>query len=461
MTRTLRHPFRDGPLAHAFQIYAPSVIYSVGLGAITPAIASASIALGVSLAVAAATVTLVGLGSLVSTAPAALIASRFGERRTIILSAWLGTAGALLAWATVAGWLPPGAEAAVSTAADPTADPAAPDQTRLALYMLSILMIGAAGAGFNLARQSYLAVAVPITHRARAMSTLGGTIRIGLFAGPFIGAALQTVLGLQGAFAAGTACMLAAAFISFAIRDLEAPRPGAPGAEGEGPSSGQVATPGGEGSSVPTTAPTMRSLARRHWRVLTSAGVGVLCLAAARSTRTAVVPLWAEHLGLSPATASLIYGLSGFVDLVMFYPSGLLMDRKGRRVVAVSCLGGMTVAMALVPLTGTPGWFMAAALLIGLGNGFGSGIVMTLGADYSPEVGRPKFLGLWRLISDSGVLAGPALLSVVTAFAGLAAGIWAVAVVCAVGTGVFAAVLPKGPGPVGGRRRDGAPVGSG
>lgn len=66
-----------------------------------------------------------------------------------------------------------------------------------------------------------------------------------------------------------------------------------------------------------------------------------------------------------------------------------------------------------------------------------------------------------RLLSDSGVLAGPALLSVVTAAAGLAAGIWAVAVVCAVGTAVFAVVLPKGPGPVGGRGRDGAPVSSG
>lgn len=457
MTGSLRHPFRDGPLAHAFQIYAPSVIYSVGLGAITPAIASAAIALGVGLAVAAATVTLVGLGSLISTAPAALVASRFGERRTIIASAWLGTAGALLGWATVTGWLPVG-----TLAASDTGVPAdGPDTTRMALYMLAILMVGAAGAGFNLARQSYLAVAVPITHRARAMSTLGGTIRIGLFAGPFIGAALQTLMGLPGAFAAGTACMLAAAVICFAIRDLEAPGSGAPGPGGEGAPSGISATPGGEGSRIPTPAPTMRSLARRHWRVLASAGVGVLCLSAARSTRTAVVPLWAEHLGLSPATASLIYGLSGFVDLIMFYPSGLLMDRKGRRVVAVSCLGGMTVAMALVPLTGTPWWFMASAMLIGLGNGFGSGIVMTLGADYSPEVGRPKFLGLWRLLSDSGVLAGPALLSVVTAAAGLAAGIWAVAVVCAVGTAVFAVVLPKGPGPVGGRGRDSAPVSSG
>ncbi|WP_446560586.1 hypothetical protein, partial [Vibrio mediterranei] len=77
----------------------------------------------------------------------------------IIASAWLGTAGALLGWATVAGWLPVGTLAASDTGAPPDG----PDTTRMALYMLAILMVGAAGAGFNLARQSYLAVAVPIT----------------------------------------------------------------------------------------------------------------------------------------------------------------------------------------------------------------------------------------------------------------------------------------------------------
>src|SRR5690625_6607990 len=84
------------------------------------------------------------------------------------------------------------------------------------------------------------------------------------------------------------------------------------------------------------TNPTMISLVKQHWRVLLSSGLGVLCLTAMRASRTAVIPLWAEHIGLSPAQASLIYGVAGAVDLIMFYPSGVLMDRKGRRVVARS-----------------------------------------------------------------------------------------------------------------------------
>ena len=169
-------------LRDAVQIYAPSTVYAVGLGAMTPALAVAALALGLDAARAAAVVLLVGLGSLVANGPASALAARAGERVTMVVSAVLGTAGAGLAWATTAG-VPSGPSAAG------VAEPG-----RLALFLTAVLAVGMAGAGFNLARQAYLAVAVPATHRARAMSTLGGTVRIGTFLGPFLGAAAQADL---------------------------------------------------------------------------------------------------------------------------------------------------------------------------------------------------------------------------------------------------------------------------
>lgn len=426
--------FRGGPLEQAFQIYAPSAVYAVGLGAIMPAMAPAATAFGASLALAAASVTLVSIGSLVANAPAAWLASRAGERITIIVSAWVGSLGALVTLAAVAGWLP------------------VADHTGLGLLLAGLVIVGMAGAGFNLARQSYLAVAVPGSHRARAMSTLGGTIRIGMFAGPFLGAGLQTLMGLQGAFVVATAAMVLAAGMSFTIKDL--PVPGTTPAGSSQPASPTAApalptaSPGPSATAGPGPRPTMRWLARRHRRVLLTAGIGVMCLAAARASRSAVIPLWATELGLSPAAASAVYGLTGLADLVMFYPSGFLMDRRGRRVVAVFCMAGLALGTALVPLTGSPWWFAAVAVVVGLGNGFGSGIVMTLGADYSPPEGRPQFLALWRQLSDVGMLTGPAVLSAVTGLAGLAFGIWAVAAIAAAGAVIFARSLPKGPGSV-------------
>src|SRR5699024_10443176 len=387
-----RRSRREGPLANAFQIYAPSLVYATGVGAIMPAIATASTRFGVSVALAASTVTLIGVGSLIANAPAAQLASRAGERTTMITAASVGTGGVILAWAMVAGWSPANAT------------------TNFSGYMLGILMVGMAAAGFNLARQSYLAVAVPLSHRARAMSLLGGMQRVGSFIGPFVGAGVQSVMGIQGAFAVGAVCMGLAVVITFWIQELEEPATARP-APAEQTTTGPIEL---------VTNPTMSSLAKQHWRVLLSSGLGVLCLTAMRASRTAVIPLWAEHIGLSPAQASLAYGVSGAVDMLMFYPAGSLMDRKGRRVVAVSCLTGLTIGVAVVPFTTSSVWLLVAAFLIGLGNGFGAGIVMTLGADYSPPVGRAKFLALWRLLSDAGMLSGPLLISAVTAISSLA-----------------------------------------
>src|SRR5699024_5812352 len=94
-----RRSRREGPLANAFQIYAPSLVYATGVGAIMPAIATASTRFGVSVALAASTVTLIGVGSLIANAPAAQLASRAGERTTMIIAASVGTGGVLLAWA--------------------------------------------------------------------------------------------------------------------------------------------------------------------------------------------------------------------------------------------------------------------------------------------------------------------------------------------------------------------------
>lgn len=417
----------DAPLSRAFQIYAPSLVYSLGVGAVTPAIAAAASSFGASLAMAAASVTLIGVGSLLANAPAAHLAARAGERTTIIVSASWGALGALLSWWMVAGWFGVAGPPAVTG------------------YLAGILMIGMAGAGFNLARQSYLAVAVPPSHRARAMSLLGGMMRIGMFAGPFLGAGVQAMIGLQGAFAVGATAMGAAMVISLWIEELEPGR--TPAADPVG-----AARPGEPPEALEgVTHPTMRALARRYGKVLLSSGIGVLCLAATRASRSAVIPLWAEHLGLSPAQASLIYGISGAVDTLMFYPAGTLMDRRGRRMVAVPCLAVLAVGMAMVPFAGSAGWLMVAAVLIGLGNGFGAGIVMTLGADYSPAQGRAQFLGLWRLLSDAGFLLGPMLVAGVTALVSLASGIWALAGLAGLEALIFARTLPGGPGSVAGR----------
>jgi MFS family permease len=107
----------------------------------------------------------------------------------------------------------------------------------------------------------------------------------------------------------------------------------------------------------------------------------------------------------------------------VFYPAGKVMDQKGRRWVAVPSMLIMGLPLLLMPFTHSATTLLLAAAVIGFGNGIGSGMVMTLGADHSPRLGRAHFLGVWRLMSDIGASCGPALLSFLAATLSLGAGI--------------------------------------
>jgi MFS family permease len=206
------------------------------------------------------------------------------------------------------------------------------------------------------------------------------------------------------------------------------------------------ARPASETDLAAARAPaTLRAVGCEHARIFLTSGVGALLVAAVRAARQAVIPLWAEGIGLDAATTSLIYGLAGGIEMLVFYPAGKVMDRKGRAWVAVPSMLIIGVAMTITPFTHSAMALLAASLLIGFGNGIGSGMIMTLGADYSPVDGRAHFLGLWRLMSDLGATGGPALLSAVTALLSLAAGIWCTGALGCAAAAVLWAWLPRTP----------------
>ncbi|MET3771641.1 MFS transporter [Arthrobacter nitrophenolicus] len=383
----------------AVAAFGPTLLFGIGQGAILPVVALTARDLGASVAVAALIVTLMGLGSWLFNLPASLVTLKFGERWSIVGAAV--AAGLAMAAGGLSYVVPNG----------------------LWLLAAAMAVVGMAGSVFGLARQKYLTEAVPVEFRARALSTLGGVNRIGVFIGPFLGAAVMQFAGIGGAYWVGLVAMAAAALLSLTIPDLAA-----------------ADMPDG-GTAGPQ--PTLRSVAVSHAGVFLSLGVGILLLSALRSSRQVVIPLWADHLGLDATSASLIYGLSGAIDMLVFYPAGKLMDRRGRQFVAVPSTLLMGMALLLIPLTGSFVGLLLAALLIGFGNGISSGLMMTLGADFSPDRGRGQFLGLWRFMADAGSTGGPVLLSGVTALASLGAGISATGVLGFAAAAVFAVVIPR------------------
>ncbi|MBU2285984.1 MAG: MFS transporter, partial [Gammaproteobacteria bacterium] len=156
----------------ALPVFGPSLLFGLGEGAILPIVPLLARDLGATVSTAALMVALISIGSLLNNIPASLITMRWGER-----------------WAIVAAgiWSAFGMALCIST-------------SHLVLFGTGCLMVGMSQAVYNLARQSYLTEAVPVSYRARALSTLGGVMRIGMFVGPFMAAAAVHFFGLSAAF---------------------------------------------------------------------------------------------------------------------------------------------------------------------------------------------------------------------------------------------------------------------
>jgi len=400
----------------AIPAFGPSVLFGTATGAMMPVIALRASELGASPALAGFMAALVGLGGLVSNLPAALLTARIGERRAILAASGLGAFGGLVCLAVENVWW----------------------------LAVGVVLLGAVSAVFMLARQGYLTERVPYAMRARALSTLGGSSRIGVFIGPFLASGFIHLWGLRGAFWVVVIAMLATGALTFFHPDL-------PTVATDKSSDKPIDKPINKPTDKPAAPPPAASLLavlRSHLRVFRTLGVGVMLVMMLRACRHVAIPLWGTHLGIAPATVTLIYGLTAAVDMLAFYPAGSIMDRYGRLWIALPSSLTMGAAFVLMPLAAGPVTYVAVCLLLGLGNGISSGLVMTLAADAAPPHARPQFLGLWRLLGDTGACSGPFILSGLTAGLSLAAGIACIGLTGLAAAAVFWRWLPHGRGAV-------------
>ncbi len=392
MTDTPGQPFRIRSLS--LPVYLPTFLFAVGQGAVIPIVPLFARELGASVAFAATIVTLRGLGILSFDVPAGMLVTRFGERNAILI----GTA--VLSIVAVGAGLSQSA----------------------AMYGALMFVMGCAWSIWMLARLSYASEASPIAQRGRVLSLIGGANRIGNFVGPFLGGFAGLAFGLESAFYIQAAlALVAAATMFFSMVTDDAP-------------------------SIPHTDAAYARLAgvvREHSGVFATAGLATVAIQVLRASRQAIIPLWGEQIGLDAGQIGVIFGLSSAIDMTLFYPIGVIMDRFGRKWAGVPCLLVMSAGMLLIPFTGGFGGLAAAGLITGFGNGLGSGINMTLGADFSPAVGRGEFLGVWRLIGDIGTAGGPMVVGTLTAAASLGAASVATGGIGLVGAAIMFFLVPE------------------
>jgi MFS family permease len=366
--------------------YGPSLVSSIGHGAIMPVLALRARDLGADVGTAAVVVALLMVGMLLASLPAGALVARIGERTALLVVGFVDAAAMT-----------------VAALAD-----------SVAVLGGAVLLSGMAWTVFLIARQGYLIDVVPERIRARAMSLLGGSYRVGVLVGPLIGAVLIEVSDLTAVFWLAAVMAVCSALTSRLMPDV-------------GVESRAEARAAGHLS--------VWSVIRAHRRTLATLGVAVVVLGVSRSLRTSLLPLWADHIGLSASTTSLIFAVAAAIEVALLWPGGWLMDTRGRMVVAIPVTLSMALSCLLLPLATTAVGVTLVMALIAVGNGLGSGIVMTIGADVAPVAGRAQFLGAWRLCGDIGGSGGPLLVGALAAVVPLATASVVVGLLTLAGTG--------------------------
>ncbi|WP_054952383.1 MFS transporter [Flaviflexus massiliensis] len=165
--------------ALAAPVYIPSLIYSIGNGALQPVIVLAALDIGFGDAGSSAVLGVAGVVGVFTAPVLGSFITKVGDRRSLIIASIL----ALVALALSGSALFFGDSTYAKTA-----------------FMTDIVALAISLNVWTLARQAYIADTLPGMWRGRGLSMLGGLLRIGVLVGPLLATGLIAQWDLGSVF---------------------------------------------------------------------------------------------------------------------------------------------------------------------------------------------------------------------------------------------------------------------
>lgn len=351
---------QDQRLQLILALYVPSILLSIAYTVLAPILpvyagelTNVYVLIGFILAAES-------FGRVIGDLPASWFIRRIGMRRTMIVGLWMTLLPMMLLFVVHTIWL------------------------TIAL----LLVVGFGHALYNISRHAYITVIIRTASRGRAIGLLGGVHRIGNFVGPLLGGWIGATFGLRYGFIGFG--MIALITLFFVWRFME-----------------HVAANEVPRNDTPQHV-LIGQLIRDQKGIFATAGMGQVLAQLTREGWRVLIPLYAANvLNLDVKTIGYIIGAGSAMDMLVFYLSGVIMDRFGRKwsIVPSFVLQAIGTAFILTAHSALALAFVSA--FIGLSNSLSSGTMMTLGSDFSPPEFRGEFLSLWRLIGDMGSMGAP------------------------------------------------------
>ena len=258
----------------------------------------------------------------------------------------------------------------------------------------SIWALGREVAGVDLAR---------IDQRGRVLSTLHGTHNAGTALCPWLGGLLTELFDFHAAFVAYGIFAAVSVLLGFGAPVAKAQHHGAP------------KTVAIVGWSLTAVLERLRGFAALFLEIHPGLRSTYIALVVAtwashsyRITLQSMLPLYAgAYLHFSPSQVGLLFSISGAFVFAMIIPSGIIMDKVGRKWATVPSTGLPALAFLLIPFTDSFIQLAAMLSLTGICNGLSLGSMSVSTFDVVPAHARGRLQAARRMIAEMGGTLAP------------------------------------------------------
>ena len=372
-------------------------VNQLGFGAVVAVLALYAQSFGVSQSAIGLAIAIYGLARFLLAMPAGQLADRVGRRPALALGGVVSAVGNLVC------------------AYAPT----------FPLFILGRFVAGAGAALVLIAGTVILADITTPADRGRTMAIYQGVFLFAVGVGPVPGGMLAERFGLVAPFVVyAVAGVVAAALAWFLISET-------------------LADTAEAGAAPPEFAVQVRVLIAHIGFALVSLISFVSAFARTGALFNVIPVLAHDRLGLSAQRIGLGLGLASLVGLALIYPSGVLVDRYGRKVVIVPATlvsGASLVVFLLMP---SYAWFLAGCVAWSLAVGVSGAAPAAYAADVAPPGMNAAAMSTYRMLADLGYVLGPIALGLITDAFGANAALATAAVLLVAVAVVFARVAPE------------------
>lgn len=361
------------------QIYVPSVLMGFGLGMLLPTLPLVARSFGVAPEVAAQGVTALLLGRTASLFPAGYAVDRFGRRAAMVAGPIIVVAGVLIT--AVTPWF--------------------------GLVLVGQALVGAGEGLWSLGREIAAIEQIRAEQRGRVIAAFFGVSAAGTTLGPIVGGRLTDAAGYASVFLLAGLFALVVCGISLTYRD--------------GPK--RLTRPVAAGRGAPERRPrALRPFAAIAPGFLVTFQVvmfATFCAMLRSTTVQSLLPVYVvSDLGFSATDAGYLFGVTGFIQLLMIVPTGYISDKIGRKAAVVPAASLAGVAFVGFSLSTDMAGLILSSGILGVSSGLAIGAMTSFTYDIVATDARGSVQAFRRSIGEIGSFSGPILGGLIASISG-------------------------------------------